>query len=297
MIVQSQLIDDRKLVVVAIRGSQWNKPDWTMNFRLAPTAPLGFLDDPGNACHGGFLEAARAMVEPIAAQLWRLIEADPSLVKSSLLFTGHSAGGAVASLLHSHMLARTVDSALTDLASGFKRIHCVTFGTPPLSLLPLQAAKTTENNMFLSFANEGDPIVRADKAYFTFTSLVKLYTAPAPNTRPPLRQRMSRQKMVSGGPSTANATRATKWPVPDAAFSNAGRLVLLREKPADRKNIEAVQLTDDDLRGVVPGAFRGVIPSDRRGVVFGDFAMHGMLLYKKRVDELAFAALSGREAG
>lgn len=283
MIVKSQPVDDRKLVIVAIRGSQWNLIDWAVNFRPAPTEPIGFLDDEGNACHAGFLQVARAMITPVANQLRRLIEEDPSWVTSSLLFTGHSAGGAVASLLYAHMLATKVESDLTNIAGIFKRIHCVTFGTPPLSLLPLQtpSGRKYERDMFLSFVNEGDLVARADKPYVR--SLLQLYAAPAPSivNRPRLREKVSRQKMRADDVSIPTSRLVQPWPVPDATLSNAGRMVLLREKPSDRKHVEATQVTDGQLRNVM----------------FGDPAMHPMLLYKKRIDELAFAAVSGRDAG
>jgi len=72
-------------------------------------------DDPGNLCHSGFLSVARKMVKPVAARLRQLLEEDPSRSSCSLLMTGHSAGGAVASLLYSHMLAGVVRSELNTL--------------------------------------------------------------------------------------------------------------------------------------------------------------------------------------
>ncbi|KAK1816299.1 hypothetical protein LTR12_009289 [Friedmanniomyces endolithicus] len=284
-VIKSQTVDDRKLLVVAIRGSQKNRVDWAINFGFAPRQPVGFLDDAGNWCHAGFLEVARAMVGTVAAQLKRHIEQDPAWAGCSLMFTGHSAGGAVASLLYMHMLSRTIDSELTVLAGVFRRVHCVTFGTPPLSLLPLQAPRNghKDKNQFLSFCNEGDLVVRADWAYIK--SLAKLIAAPAPHTtaQPRLRERVSRQKLRSDGPEPSGKPRhATRWPVPDGSLSAGGRMVLLRQRPGVRSpSVEAVQLTDGELRGVV----------------FGDPAMHRMSLYKQRVDDLAFAAVSGGDTG
>ena len=72
-------------------------------------------DDPGNLCHSGFLSVARKMVRPVAARLRTLLEEDPARSTCSLLMTGHSAGGAVASLLYAHMLAEGVSSELNVL--------------------------------------------------------------------------------------------------------------------------------------------------------------------------------------
>lgn len=280
-IIKSQPIDDRQLIIVAIRGSQYNFVDWAVNFRPAPTQPTGFLDDEGNACHAGFLQVAISMVRPVAAQLRDMIAQDPSLATtSSLVFTGHSAGGAVASLLYAHMLSARVQSELTDISGFFKRIHCITFGAPPVTLLPLQKPTRRENNkfVFLSFVNGGDPVVRADKQYVI--SLAKLIGTPAPaanNGINKLRQKMSMQVLKNGN-TTCN--QPPRWPVPDATLSNAGRMVLLREKPNSKPvTTEARQVTDGELRDVI----------------FGDPTMHRMMLYKLRVEEVAFAVISGRD--
>lgn len=285
MALKSACIDEKNLIVFAIRGSKWNLVDWAVNFRPAPKEPVGFLDDLGNACHAGFLQVARAMIRPVAARLRQLLEQDPSRASSSLVITGHSAGGAVASLLFMHMLSTTVESDLNILTGCFRRVHCVTFGAPPVTLLPLQKPNDDRNkkNVFMAFANEGDPVVRADKQYIY--CLGRLIAAPAPevNMAPApqgLLTKKSRQRLRRNNAKSAKGlTPAPIWPVPEATLSNAGRLVLLRKKPARRQGIEAVCVSDEQLRDVV----------------FGDPSMHDMKLYKRRIDELAVAAVTGRD--
>nr|OQO16353.1 hypothetical protein B0A51_16047 [Rachicladosporium sp. CCFEE 5018] len=286
MVVKSSPIDDKNLIVFAIRGSQKNFMDWAVNFRPAPTAPEGFLDDPGNACHAGFLSVAKAMVGPVAQRLRQLLEQEPSRCTSSLLITGHSAGGAVASLLWAHMHSVDVESELNILTGCFKRVHCVTFGAPPVSFLPLQKphSKRGDKSLFLSFANEGDPIVRADKEYVF--SLAKLLAAPAPTCalRPTKPKNDLAKKASQAVLNSVKTTRgpAPHWPVPPATLSNAGRMVLMREKTQSDNSpgVEAIMTTDEQLRDVV----------------FGDPAMHMMSLYRQRVEKLAFAAMLGDEA-
>ena len=77
---------------------------------------LSAQDDPGNYVHSGFLSVARKMIKPVAARLRSLLQDDPSHATCSLVMTGHSAGGAVASLLYSHMLAEVVKSELNTLS-------------------------------------------------------------------------------------------------------------------------------------------------------------------------------------
>ena len=290
MVLKSTPIDDQNLIVLAVRGSQKNWMDWAVNFRPAPKAPVGLLDDEGNACHAGFLQVSLAMIAPVAERLRHLIQENPSRASSSLLITGHSAGGAVASLLYMHMLAtrKACESELNILTGCFKRVHCVTFGAPPVSFLPLQKprSKRHEKSVFMSFANEGDPVVRADKAYIM--SLARLIAAPAPVppkeviTARTIAKKISRQHL-KGSRSSKRLSPILRWPVPPATLSNAGRLVLLREKPGkvNQHSIEAVSTTDEQLRDVV----------------FGDPAMHMMALYKRRIDELAVAAVTGGGIG
>ena len=63
------------------------------------------------------------MVNPVAARLRSLLEENPSCSGYSLLITGHSAGGAIASLLYAHMLAEEPGSELGFLAGCIIPIH------------------------------------------------------------------------------------------------------------------------------------------------------------------------------
>lgn len=262
MVLKTVLMDEKKLIVFAIRGSKWNFVDWAVNFRPAPTEPVGFLDDEGNACHAGFLSVAKAMVRPVAARLREILEQDPSRATCSLVITGHSAGGAVASLLFMHMLSTTVSSELNVLTGCFRRVHCVAFGSPPISLLPLEKPGGERNakNLFYSFINEGDPVVRADKQYIY--SLGRLIAAPSPdaNTSQPslthgLRQKVSRQRLRGSDPVQTRSSQMSTWPIPESTLSNAGRLVLLRRKPGQKTAVEAVGVDDQRLRDRIFGKY------------------------------------------
>lgn len=262
MVLKNTLVDGRKLVVLAIRGSRKSIVDWAINFHSAPVA----------------------MVAPVAARLRQLLEQEPFRCTSSLVITGYSAGGAVASLLYMHMLATRVNSALNVLTGCFKRIHCVTFGTPPVSLLPLEKPShlRKSKDLFISFVNEGDLIVRADVSYLL--SLGKLLALPWTSsflrTVSALNTKGSHAESY---PRNPNRDSAPYWVVPEATLANAGRLILLREKPGTLRDtsIEAVMTTDKKLRDVV----------------FGDPAMHMVAPYSHRVEELAITALLGEDGG
>jgi hypothetical protein len=328
MVIKSVPMDDMNTIVFAIRGTQ-TFMDWAVNLRSAPVAPTGFLvrrhihvtchlltqiqDDPGNLCHAGFLTVAKKMIKPVAARLRHLLEEDPGRSKCSLLITGHSAGGAVAALLYSHMLSTSpeTESELNILTGCFKRIHCISFGAPPVSLLPLTKPNNPalKKSLFYSFVNEGDPVTRADKAYVR--SLLDLYSTPAPGQS--YLQSAAPQKLqplVSGFGKSSSSLAVNKtgsnpkkskaaavqpaaptWPVPEAALSNAGRIVLLRSVERYENRPKKKQTSDRMNEGVV-----AQIVSDEllRGVIWGDPVCHMMALYSRRIEILATNAVTGR---
>lgn len=279
MIIDDQFIDDSRLVIVSIRGTQFKcLADWSVNKAAKPVKPVGFLDDEENACHAGFLQVTKAMVGQVAAQLQ---QHPASSERPSLLFTGHSAGGAVAAMLYSHMLSISVHSDLTALASRFSSINCITFGAPPLSLTPLPR-RDHGSGVFLSFANEGDPVLRlSDAAYVK--SLAKLMTASPPSSTAAPKVKVVRRsrgthvirEIVSAAPPPP-WEKLPLWPTPPAPLTNAGDVILLR----DRENGSA--------------AASRVTPEELREVIFGDLTQHTIEMYIRRVKEVAFTAMMGR---
>ncbi|UNI17764.1 hypothetical protein JDV02_004084 [Purpureocillium takamizusanense] len=303
MTVSSVPADHAGAVVLAIRGSA-SFADWAVNLRVDPAPLAGFLDDDdddcgGNACHAGFLSAARSMVRPVARRLRRLLDEDPCRAAYSLILTGHSAGGAVAALLYMHMIARSASaqSDLTALASTFKRVHCVTFGAPPVALLPLRKPDRADlrKSLFLSFVNEGDPVARADKEYVK--SLLELLARPPPpGFAAP--QRGAQQRGSSEWPGSrrhakaaSSAAAAPLWPVPPVTLCNAGRLVVLRSgsprsPPTDRKTVK-----ERLAEGVVAAK---CTPEQLGRVIWGDPVCHLMSLYAARIEVLAVGAVTAK---
>lgn len=238
------------------------------------------------------------MLPAVAARLRQLLKDNPGRKNSSLLITGHSAGGAVAALLYAHMhsSSRAARSELSGLAGSFKRIHCVTFGAPPVSLLPLGRAGQVKGakgkSVFLAFVNEGDPVVRAEKAYVR--SLVELLAAPDPVQKRGrgVRREGSRQVLSSKKSKLDSKDAASRWGegpvwrVPDCTLSLAGRIVVLRPREGRagrgtvgermKEGVVAVTAADGDVRGVV----------------WGDPVCHVMRFYSRRVEALAVEAIT-----
>jgi hypothetical protein len=248
------------------------------------------------------------MIGPIAARLRQLLQEHSGRAKYSLLITGHSAGGAVAALLYSHMLSSNpqTKTELRELSSRFKRIHCVTFGAPPVSLLPLSKPSNPalRKSLFMSFINEGDFITRADKAYVV--SLADLYLRPAPvqsclssSSSSAIKPKKSTHALAYGtaysinalaAPSIQQTYLAPEWPVPQATLSNAGRLILLRGV-----NREGVRFESTKRERMEEGVVAQMVSDDElRGVLWGDLGAHSIDLYVRRIEILATNAVMGR---
>lgn len=307
MVLKAIPVEDLNTIVFAIRGSQ-TFMDWAVNYNSAPNSPDNFLDDAGNLCHAGFLYVAKKMIKPVADRLKVLLEENPARSNCSLLITGHSAGGAVAALLYAHMMSTKINSELSYLTGFFKRVHCITFGAPPVSLRALKKPEDRRHrkSLFYSFINEGDPIPRADKN--VLRSLLKLYTTPAPSvsalgstvasmsklnisqaTGPAVSPPKSRLRLTRPSKSSlqtsatlmthVSPTTAPAWPIPPCTLSPAGRLVVLRQIPGRKSedDVEAVTVDDETLRKVV----------------YGDLLKHQMRVYKCRIDSIATRAVTG----
>lgn len=291
MIVDDMLIDDSRLIIVSIRGTQSQSlSDWTVNTTATAIKPTGFLDNEENACHAGFMRVARAMINHVAAQLRQYADL-PEAERPMLLFTGHSAGGAIAAMLYSHMTSITVESDLTALTTHFSKINCMTFGAPPVSQTPL-LRRDHVPGIFLAFANEGDLVLRTSNAAY-FKSLAKLMTAsPPPSTAPvvapaPVKVvRGSRGAAVYRQPVAAPPPTPWEdlplWPTPAPSLTNAGDIILLRDK-------------SENGLAIGPATASSIISEDLRDVIFGDLAQHTSEMYLRRVKELALSAMMGRE--
>ncbi|KAK3328562.1 Alpha/Beta hydrolase protein [Cercophora scortea] len=331
MVIKSVPMDYMNTIVFAIRGTA-TFMDWAVNLNTEPTSPLGFLDDPGNFCHSGFLAAARKMISPVAQRLRQLLQQDPGRASYSLLITGHSAGGAVAALLYSHMLStsKAAESELSILTGCFKRIHCITFGTPPISLMPLtkpddfDRRPQLKKSLFLSFINEGDPVARADRAYVK--SLLELLSAPAPvvangpadkrdspegkrkgsSSSSSSRDKSSKTSLATSAKSSKSNKSSSKsttssaksrasvgpvWKVPPSTLSSAGRIVVLRSGNP-RSRLTGKKTVEERLNeGVVAHT---ATDEQLRGMIWGDPVAHVMKLYAGRIETLAVGAVTAR---
>lgn len=308
MLLKASPDERTKSIVFAVRGTvRFNIRDWGVNIQTAPTSPQGFLHDGGNLCHAGFLKVAKHMARRVALQLREILDDNPSREQYSLIMTGHSAGGAVAALLYAHMLSG-IPSELSQLLPCFKRVHCFTFGAPPVSILPLTkpAGRQYQKWMFFSFINEGDLVTRAELAYLK--SLALLMHTPAPrlsssrpssSAQPTVGRRCGVFDCATSTPQlniNRHASETAVWKVPQATLSNAGRQVVLRTTP---------QYVDSTIERLVPlkqweklyqaGVTACTVEDETlRTVVYGNLYMHEMKVYLRRIETLAKKAVGAQ---
>ncbi|WEW57001.1 hypothetical protein PRK78_002460 [Emydomyces testavorans] len=279
MVIKSVALDHIDLVVLSIRGTNYTSfKDWASDMTLEPEPATGFLDSPDHLCHAGFLGVARQMIKPVSLRLRQIIEESPARSAASLVITGHSTGGAIASLLYAHMLSQTVKSDLITLRHSFSRIHCITFGAPPVSTPPLNkpSDKEFQNWLFFSILNEGDPVTLAERGYIR--SLIDLYHTPPPAVRPTtfLSRKFAFFNYKDRKKFDKRKSTTAVWSRPPPGLSLPGRLIVLRgSEGKDGKQYAAAYLTRNE---------------ELAGVVFGDVMMHSMTLYQRRVEILATEA-------
>ncbi|KAF4982511.1 hypothetical protein FZEAL_1882 [Fusarium zealandicum] len=161
------------VLVIAVRGSA-NKMDHIVNANSGPKATddflhLDLLNQPDVQAHSGFLNSAWALDDIISERINKYIKTAKSGSgrKPRILFTGHSAGGAVASLFYLHYLS---NQGFAESAS----FSCVTFGAPPCLTAPIDLSShvPSSKTLCLNIINEFDIVSRADKPYIL--SLVDL---------------------------------------------------------------------------------------------------------------------------
>jgi hypothetical protein len=239
------------IVVVAVSGTQGLK-DWLLNFRHSASQPNGVLvcahikvvthaiaddnqDETWNLCHTGYLEAVRLLITPLASSLSAMERG------STLLFTGHSAGAAIASLLYAHITTTKV-SPLAKVAEMFECLHCIVFGAPPISIAPLQESRLPvskpKHSLFLSLINEGDPITRADIGYLTHKYR---WLAPIPSRLFFEREPCFDDRVGQGSDIIAKS--------PIRHFVNSGTLFSMQSDVTDVKTISIRRIHNHDLDG------------------------------------------------
>jgi len=273
------------VMVVAIRGTA-SRVDRIVN--LNGESRLVTTGDWKIRAHGGFLNGAESLTPSVAQKIAQ--EAKKNAVKH-VLFTGHSAGGAVASLLFMNFLSR----AISDYPS--MKFSVVSFGAPPITQPDMNPTIMASDSSFarncglvLSMINEYDLVPRADQAYIR--SLVDLYRSIY--SLPPIPDDTAKESSTNfviprlsfESRSDDTEKRIQKvWSLPKPVYWHIGKLVVLKVKLANKKETE-----DDEwiLNASV------VTPQNFARLLFCNVDIHKRLRYQERVDMLLEGRFNGR---
>ncbi|KAI9771960.1 MAG: hypothetical protein M1839_002593 [Geoglossum umbratile] len=291
------------LLIVSVRGTA-GPIDHLVNLNGTPQDAQDFIDLSGlqqNSgthtfdtieAHGGFLDSAKALIPDVVEQIQ---EATARASIGHVLFTGHSAGGAVASLVFAHLLST---AAQTYPSLKFSNI---TFGSPPVTrqnLSPLTRGNhpsETNRGLVLDFVNEYDLVARADPNYIR--SLVDLYRTiyRLPKIQDHATAEEDRRVLLglSGGEWRSMYDRRASlpvWPLPAPDYFHLGQVIVLKAGVTDLEGEigGAGQEARLDLRAYV------VRPDEFARLLFCRISVHTRLIYLENVKEIAEGRLHGR---
>ena len=260
--------------------------------------------------HSGFLNSAEILEATISKRIKELAPADVKHV----LFTGHSAGGAVASLLYlSYLSRRNAECTLVTLylvmhvrmlisrLDGMFELSCITFGCPPVirSPLPSQAQSSHGKTLVLNIINEFDVVTRADSNYIL--SLVNLYRSIY--QMPPVREVNALDDgMLQGTESTAanhlnrnNTNSGSLWATPRATYGHVGERVVLHMHMRD---VPSSVESDNDISDELELKAYKVEAQAFERLLFCRYLVHRRIEYGKRIQLVAlgyFNSITGWE--
>ncbi|KAL8649146.1 MAG: hypothetical protein Q9226_005697 [Calogaya cf. arnoldii] len=247
MIMYVDVLNGHPILIIAIRGTV-TEYDWMVNANSRPRSSSKMLSLSA-VWHGGFLTVAEAMAKQTVKEIAK-IHSDYEKV-DSILFTGHSAGGAIAQIFYA--MTMSPDSILCKGSLGFREIHCITFGTPPVASTSLQNWKgdSIRPGVFLSIVNEGDPVPQAQEEFVK--TLVDVYV-------------LSREGLDRRYPDGISIPRGT--------FRASGNPVILRDAEPDDLNSNHIEIHLTDSQTL-------------EKKMFGNPFIHSMREYLDRIQGLS----------
>ncbi|KAF4341100.1 alpha beta-hydrolase [Fusarium beomiforme] len=283
--------DSLPVLVLAIRGSA-SKMDHIVNANAQPRVTDGFITQPeGLRAHSGFLNSARALDSIVTGLVNKYLEAFDmkSGKKTHILFTGHSAGGAVSQLLYLHHMS---DQDLSQAA----RFSCVTFGAPPCLTQPVgrQTYQPSDGTLCVNIINEFDVVTRADKPYIlSLVDVARAMLDLPPKTH--ISELETSKEIVS---TALEATKDEKhslsdesldprikdtniWRFPQPFYHHVGtRVILLMRFVENQMMLKAVEVSTSEFQKLL----------------FCRVAVHGKKLYEERIDALEQGRFNNRSA-
>ncbi|KAH7128564.1 Alpha/Beta hydrolase protein [Dendryphion nanum] len=250
--------DSLQALVIAIRGTA-SQLDHMVNINGRSESVYDFFQLDRHqflqkfdslSAHSGFLGGAKALIPRVIDVI---SQAQSTNVKHIIL-TGHSAGGAVASLVFMKLLLTFADKEPS------LKLSCITFGAPPTLSADITKALRSEpkfrnqHGPNIAFVNEFDLVPRADQTYIR--SLIDIYRSLY-NLEPLMVDAIRKDNekvdehsyvlppLIFGDKNNIEAisklNQGRCWQLPQAEYNIIGDLVLLR-KVREEGNVRQILL-------------------------------------------------------
>ncbi|QGI77075.1 hypothetical protein CEK25_003804 [Fusarium fujikuroi] len=165
--------------------------------------------------HSGFLACAATLLPWLTEEITRQVTADKSL--KDVVFTGHSAGGAVAAMVFLHFVCHCP----SELSNA--KFSLVTFGAPPITsknVTELTQALPQTRHIY-AVVNEHDLVPRVDQGYIT--SIIMLY-------RSAYGLPLSELNNSTFANTQGDRKDIAIWELPPPDFYVVGNVIILRSK-------------------------------------------------------------------
>ncbi|EKJ67691.1 hypothetical protein FPSE_12138 [Fusarium pseudograminearum CS3096] len=238
------------VLVLAIRGSA-STMDHIVNANSRPRSTRGFIqraEDLG--AHSGFLNSAQALDSIIIARVNDYIQNFDRAngQKPHILFTGHSAGGAVSQILYLQYIS---NQAFNESA----KFSCVTFGAPPADkpyiLSLVEVARNMLNQPRKTLLPEPETSSEIIDASLKATQDKEAEVSSPKN-----------EESHDQGPKT--------WQFSQPLYNHIGPSVVLLMRSENEMKLKAVEVT----------------PAEFQKLLFCRTSVHGKRIYEQRVEAL-----------
>ncbi|KAM7183570.1 Alpha/Beta hydrolase fold [Naviculisporaceae sp. PSN 640] len=269
-----------KTLVVSVRGST-TIADHMVNLNGKPkdAGELFRVKGKNVTAHAGFVSCARAMLPAITDDIIQQLSADNNI--SNVVFTGHSAGGAVASLVFLHFAFHENLPGRLETT----KLSLITFGSAPTTSSSITGlCKLRPNvNLTLSIVNEYDMISRADGPYLR--SLVNLYRSR--KGLPPVS--LSDDQPELDAPR--DTARKDIWPLPLPKYHLVGDIIVLQLLLADTPatNYDDTFSQASTITSSIVSAIE-LTPDEFSRLLFCDIGTHRRVTYLQRMQTLVSQA-------
>ncbi|KAM5488066.1 hypothetical protein MaudMau93_004263 [Microsporum audouinii] len=279
-------------LVIAVRGSA-SPMDHMVNANVEPKAVANFIklcnENIGHIfpkshtpavvdckAHSGFLNSAETLNAICSQRIDEYIHKAGS-ERCHILFTGHSAGGAVASLLYLRHISNQIPASNPGIC-----LSCITFGAPPVVDSPALAfhpQHEQSGGVCINFINEFDMVSRADHPYIIcLVNLLRslhgmppfgsdegnVHVAPAPEVLNP----------ETKASDSANLLGENVWPVTPCYYHHVGPCIVLLKRLEQASQSEGYLLKLGAM--IVP-------PEEFEKLLFCRLAVHRRVSYAERV--------------